>query len=312
MKTKRIQNCGILHQPEANKVVIAEGQDIFIRGNKIEHIVATGALDSAQVDEIIPARGMVCLPGLVNTHAHIPMVLFRGLAEDVPIERWFNEFIWPMESNLTEEDVYWGAQLALVEMIECGVTTVADHYFYMDRVAEAVEQAGTRAVLGWASFGSQGEAMLARTAEFAQKWQHQANGRITTVMAPHAPYTCDDAFLKTAVAHAKQLGVGIHIHAAENVAQTTSSLETRGQTPHPGTGRNRHFRAAHHHRPRLRHPARRCRNSKASAPGRGRPRTQNLPKIRQRTHPHQSPAGSWRASRPGHRRRSQQQHPRSI
>lgn len=231
MQTKIIQNCGILRQPEAGKVVIDEGQDVLIRGNKIEQIVPTGALALDQVDEIIPARGMICLPGLVNTHAHIPMVLFRGLAEDVPVERWFNDFIWPMESNLTEEDVYWGAQLALVEMIECGVTTVADHYFFMDRVAEAVEQAGTRAVLGWASFGSQGEEMLARTAEFAEKWHHQANGRITTVIAPHAPYTCDDEFLKTAVAHAKQLGIGIHIHAAENVSQTRSSLETRGQTP---------------------------------------------------------------------------------
>ena len=231
MLTILIQNCALLQLSEPNHVAIETGMDVLIQGNHIKRILATGEIELETVDEVIPANGMICLPGFINTHAHIPMVLFRGLAEDVPIERWFNDFIWPLESNLTEEDVYWGAQLALVEMIECGVTTVADHYFHMDRVAEAVEQAGTRALLGWASFGNQGEAMLEKTAVFASKWQHKADGRITTIMAPHAPYTCDDDFLKTAVSHAKQLGIGVHIHAAERISQTTSSVATRGLTP---------------------------------------------------------------------------------
>lgn len=231
MQTKMIQNCVVLRQSESNKTTFDQGQDILIRGNQIERIMPTGTLKLEQIDELIPAQGMLCLPGLINTHAHIPMVLFRGLAEDVSLERWFNDFIWPLESNLTDEDIYWGTQLALVEMLEGGVTTVADHYFHMDRVAEAIEQAGVRAVLGWASFGSQGEEMLEQTAVFASKWHRQAEGRITTMMAPHAPYTCDDHFLKRAVAHAKQLGLGIHIHASENMAQTKSSLEGRGQTP---------------------------------------------------------------------------------
>jgi 5-methylthioadenosine/S-adenosylhomocysteine deaminase len=171
------------------------------------------------------------MPGLINTHAHVPMVIFRGLAEDVSIERWFNEFMWPLESNLIEEDVYWGMLLGLVEMIEGGVTTVADHYFFMDQAARAVEQAGTRAVLGWAVFGSQGYGALDETAAFVERWQGQAGGRITTWMAPHAPYTCDDDFLRATVVHAKRLGVGIHIHAAEEMGQTQASLQKRGLTP---------------------------------------------------------------------------------
>ncbi|MFT5196678.1 MAG: 5-methylthioadenosine/S-adenosylhomocysteine deaminase [Candidatus Promineifilaceae bacterium] len=231
MKTKLIQNCAVLRQSKLDSVLIENGQDVLIRGNKIAQISATGTIDLTTVDEIFPAGGMICLPGMMNTHAHVPMVLFRGLAEDVSIARWFNDFIWPLESNLTEEDVYWGAQLALVEMIENGVTTVADHYFYMDQVAEAVQQAGTRALLGWATFSNQGYEVLQKTADFAARWQNKADGRITTIMAPHAPYTCDDAFLRAAADHAKQLGIGIHIHASERFFQTQSSLDSRGITP---------------------------------------------------------------------------------
>jgi 5-methylthioadenosine/S-adenosylhomocysteine deaminase len=121
--------------------------------------------------------------------------------------------------------------LGLGEMIEGGVTTVADHYFFMDRAAEAVEQAGTRAALGWAVFADRGYDVLAETAAFAERWHNQADGRITTWMAPHAPYTCDDDFLRTTVDHARRLGLGIHIHAAEEIGQTRASLEKRGVTP---------------------------------------------------------------------------------
>jgi 5-methylthioadenosine/S-adenosylhomocysteine deaminase len=159
------------------------------------------------------------------------MIIFRGLAEDVSIEKWFNEYMWPLESNLQDDDVYWGMLLALAEMIEAGVTTVADHYFFMDRAAEAVAQAGTRAALGWAVFGDGGYETLDASAAFVERWQGAADGRITTWMAPHAPYTCDDDFLSATVDHAERLGVGIHIHAAEEMGQTKASLEKRGLTP---------------------------------------------------------------------------------
>jgi 5-methylthioadenosine/S-adenosylhomocysteine deaminase len=122
-------------------------------------------------------------------------------------------------------------QLGLAEMIRAGVTTVADHYFYMDEAAQAVDMAGTRALLGWAIFGSEGQAKIDRTGEFVKEWDGAANGRIRTIMAPHAPYTCDDDFLRATSKKAKELGVGIHIHAAEQMPQTKSSLEKRGLTP---------------------------------------------------------------------------------
>ena len=226
-----IRNCHALLFDETDQPDIHRNQDILIDEGKIVAIQSTDPTDTGQAHQIIEAAEKLALPGLINTHAHVPMVIFRGLAEDVSIEKWFNEYMWPLESNLTEEDVYWGMLLGLVEMIEAGVTTVADHYFFMDRAAQAVQTAGTRAALGWAVFGDRGYAALDETAAFAERWHGQANGRITTWLAPHAPYTCDDDFLKAAVAHAQRLGLGIHIHAAEEMGQTEASLEKRGITP---------------------------------------------------------------------------------
>lgn len=226
-----IRNCHALISSSSTCLSIQKNCDICINQDKIADIRSSKGTAVPDAHQIIEAKEMLAMPGLINTHAHAPMVIFRGLAEDVSIERWFNEFMWPLESNLTEEDVYWGMLLALVEMIEGGVTTVADHYFFMDRAAQAVVEAGTRAALGWAVFADRGYDALAETAVFAEKWQGKANGRLTTWMAPHAPYTCDDDFLKASVEHAKRLGIGIHIHASEERGQTEASLASRGKTP---------------------------------------------------------------------------------
>ncbi len=180
---------------------------------------------------MIEANGLLAVPGLINTHAHVPMGIFRGLAEDVDIETWFNEYMWPLEANLTAEDVFWGMQLGLAEMIAAGVTSVADHYFHMDQAAAAIELAGTRAALGWAVFGSQGDEGVEQTTSFAEEYNGAASGRITTWLAPHAPYTCDNDFLAAVAAEAERLGLGIHIHAAETVDQTEASLAAHGRTP---------------------------------------------------------------------------------
>lgn len=224
-----IQNARVLLN-DGTQVTIVESQDILISGNRIQAIQPTGEADPSHFREVIPADGMLAMPGLINTHSHVPMVIFRGLAEDVDIVDWFNQ-MWALEANLTPEDVYWGMLLGLAEMIEAGVTAVADHYWHMDQAARAVEQAGTRALLGWAMFGSHGQEAIDRTADYVRTYQGAANGRIRTIMAPHAPYTCDDDFLRATVKAAEALGVGIHIHASENAQQVEDSLRTRGKTP---------------------------------------------------------------------------------
>jgi len=227
-----LQNAMVLNiDPDGKRASVLREHDVLIGGQRIEAVQPTGQADASHFRTVIDATDKLVMPGMINTHAHVPMVIFRGLAEDVTIDKWFNDFIWPLESNLQSEDVYWGMQLGLAEMIESGVTSVADHYFYMVEAAQAVEKAGTRGLLAWAIFGSQGAEMIDRTAEFVSKWQGSADGRIRTWLAPHAPYTCDDDFLRLCAQTAQKLGVGIHIHVSEEMGQTQASLAKRGKTP---------------------------------------------------------------------------------
>ena len=224
-----IQNCEVMTF-EGRVPRFLTGQDILIEGNQITAIQPTSPL--AQSDgRIIDAGGMLAVPGMVNTHAHVPMVLFRNAGPDVNENDWFNKVIFPLEANLTPEDIYWGAMLGLAEMIEAGITCVADHYFEMDMVAQAVEKAGTRANLGWAVFGHQGYSQLDETIRFVERWQSKADGRITTWLAPHSPYLCDPDFLNRCAKEAARLGVGNHIHVAETAGQIALSLDRYGKTP---------------------------------------------------------------------------------
>ncbi len=230
MKSKIIKNCDMLSF-EGGKAEVLTGRDILIEAEKIKAIALSGTLANDKDSEVIEGDGLLAVPGFINTHAHVPMVLFRNLAEDVSPTEWFNDYIWPMESNLTEDDVYWGAQLGIAEMIENGVTCVADHYFHVDRIAEVVQQSGMRANLAWAVFGHEGEAKVDQTVDFIQRWQGRADGRITTWLAPHAPYTTSPEFLAMCARKAADNGVGIHIHVSETDAQVELSLKEFGITP---------------------------------------------------------------------------------
>ncbi len=229
METLWIRNCEVLTF-DGQTPNFFPGQDILVRGNEISAIQPT----SSEVPpncRVIEADGMLAVPGMINTHAHVPMVLFRNAGPDVNGNDWFNKVIFPLEANLTPEDVYWGAMLGQAEMIAAGITYTADHYFEMDWVARAVEQAGTRANLGWAVFAHQGYAQLEETIRFVERWQGKADGRITTWLAPHSPYLCDPDFLARCAREAANLGVGNHTHAAETAEQVTLSLERYGKTP---------------------------------------------------------------------------------
>jgi hypothetical protein len=172
-----VRGCDIL-RVEEGQVRVDLAQDIAISGARIQAVGPGGSLALDGAPAVVEAAGLLAVPGLVNTHAHVPMVLFRGLVEDVTIDAWFNEYVFPMESNLTPEDVYWGALLGMAEMIESGVTTVADHYFFMDQVAEAVRDSGMRANLVWAVFGHEGPEKLDAPAGFVRRWQGGAEGRV--------------------------------------------------------------------------------------------------------------------------------------
>ncbi|MDN3020987.1 amidohydrolase [Streptomyces sp. S.PB5] len=234
-----ITGCTALVHDDQERIGFEENATIVVRDGVIESV--TTPTDRTPADgtpaEVpsaarhIDARGQVALPGLVNCHTHAPMVTLRGVAEDLPTEEWFNDVVWPVESNLTAKDVELGARLACAEMIRGGVTCFADHYFSMDAVASVVEECGMRALLGEAYFSSQGPQGREKSLEFALRHRGAADGRITTALAPHAPYTVDDTDLAATAELAGAHGLPVHIHAAENRDQTDVSLDRHGVTP---------------------------------------------------------------------------------
>lgn len=185
--------------------------------------------------EVIDLGGRVVMPGLYNAHTHAAMTFARGYGEDLPLDRWFNERVWRLESALTPDLVYWGTMLAIVEMVKGGVIGFGDHYFHMDEVARAVEETGVRANLAWAVFGAHGEEevgiTIPQTVEFVRTYDGGAGGRLRALFGPHSPYQCPDAFLARTAAVAVRENIGVHIHAAETAGQVLQSLATYDMTP---------------------------------------------------------------------------------
>ncbi|MFB8757207.1 amidohydrolase [Streptomyces nigra] len=226
-----ITRCTVLTHDEREEIGFAEDASVIVRDGVVEAVVSGAEASGVPARERIDAQGQIALPGLINCHTHAPMAALRGVAEDLPTDAWFNDVVWPVESNLTARDVELGARLACAEMIRAGVTCFADHYFSMDAVAAVVEECGIRAHLGEAFFSSQGPRGRERSLEFALAHRGGAGGRITTALAPHAPYTVDDADLAATADLAREHRLPVHLHAAENRDQTTTSLARHGVTP---------------------------------------------------------------------------------
>jgi len=169
----------------------------------------------------IDARGGIIMPGLVNTHTHLPMALFRGLADDLPLSKWLNEYIFPAEANhIHPESVRIGALLSSAEMLLSGTTTCCDGYFYEDHVAAAMNEIGMRGILGQGviDFPAPGipkpEDNVNNAIKFLQKWKNISSLIIPSVFC-HSPYTCSRSTLTKAKDAADAKGVLFQIHAAE-------------------------------------------------------------------------------------------------
>jgi 5-methylthioadenosine/S-adenosylhomocysteine deaminase len=193
---------------------------LAIKNRKIIFVGKFASATSIDADLKINVKGKVAMPGLVNCHTHVPMTLFRGIAEDQPLDTWLKETIWPLEAKLRQEDVYVGALLGCLEMIRSGTTCFADMYFHEDMVANAVKESGLRSVLaeGIIEAGNKvrGEKMLAESINFAKSFNGYANDRVRTMLGPHATYSCSQDLLKKISERASELNVGVHLHLAES------------------------------------------------------------------------------------------------
>ena len=212
-----IRGCTIL--PMDDGKIIERGL-IAVKDGEILYVGKEAGAPRIRAANVIDGRAKVALPGLINCHTHLPMTIFRGVAEDQELGRWLSETIWPLEAKLKPKDVYDGALLGCLEMIKSGTTCFADMYFYEERVVKAVEKVGLRAVLApgiiEAEDTSRGERTLKEAVEMAQKYHGHANGRIRICLGPHAVYTCSPDLLAKVRERASALNVGIQIHLAES------------------------------------------------------------------------------------------------
>jgi len=186
-------------------------------------------------EEIVNGKGLLFMPGLINTHGHAAMSLLRGLADDLVLQDWLENHMWPMEAKFSSEDVYWGTSLAAAEMILSGTTTFVDMYDHMDKVAEVASQAGLRATLTRGVIGlcppDVQTAKLNDAIQFAKTWQGAADGRIQVMMSPHAPYTCPPDYIERIVAAAHELDLPLHTHMSETAAEVELNVKQYGARP---------------------------------------------------------------------------------
>ena len=224
-----VKNCSMI--PMTEEKTFVSNTSIGIENEIISFIGETPS--DFVPDRILNGYNKVVLPGLVNSHTHIPMSLLRNYADDLALEEWLFKKVMPIESKFTENDIYWGSMLSISEMLLSGTTCFNDMYYMMDEEAKAVETTGIRAVLGIGIVGTSVENndRFNRALQFHKDWYNQANGRITTNVAPHAIYTCSKECLIESMKIAKSMEVPLHIHLSESQKEVEDSIQKYGKTP---------------------------------------------------------------------------------
>jgi 5-methylthioadenosine/S-adenosylhomocysteine deaminase len=229
MSTLRVANGEVL-RPDAT----VESADVLVDVEAGE-IVAVGP-DIGAGDETLDADGGLVIPGLVNAHTHVAMTLMRGYADDKPLGAWLQEDIWPIEAELTPEDVRAGAELGVLEMIKSGTTAFADMYFEVEAIADAVEAGGVKALLGYTALtvdkdDDAATADVERSLEVAETLDGAADGRIRTNVQPHSLTTVGEAYLREIAGAARERGFPLHFHANETTGEVDPIVDREGQRP---------------------------------------------------------------------------------
>lgn len=230
-----IKNAQILTM-NSNMDLIKNGM-IAIRDDKIYYVCDNNVIPpDFSTNNVIDAKGKLVMPGLVNSHNHIAMSLLRNYADDLALEQWLFNRIFPVEDKLTAEDVYWGSMLSIIEMIKSGTTCFADMYSFMQEVAKAVAETGIRANLSRGlicpstDYDINNDVRIKETRELFNNWNGKENGRIKVYVAPHSVYTCSPSYVQDTVYLAKELKTGIHIHLLETKVEEQDSIKNFGCT----------------------------------------------------------------------------------
>ncbi|MCE7792141.1 amidohydrolase [Salipaludibacillus sp. CUR1] len=193
-------------------------------------------IEIEQADKVIDGKRKWLLPGFINTHGHLGSALLRGAGDDMPLMTWLKQVMWPNESRFDRETVLQAAQVAMVEMIKSGTTTFLDMYhLHMEETAKLVIDKGLRAVLGRGMIGlcpsHEQEDKLAESVSLFKTFNGGGDGRLSIVLAPHAPYTCPPPFLKRVAETAEKYRMMIHTHVSETRGEVEEHIKTYGKRP---------------------------------------------------------------------------------
>ena len=219
--------------------VLADGNMVDIFVDETGTIAGIGEKERkkyiGEAEFIIDGDGAIALPGLVNTHTHAAMTLLRGYADDMILQDWLTQKIWPLEAHLTGDDVYHGTRLACIEMIRSGTTAFNDMYFFMEDTARAVDKSGIRAVLSYGFIDlfteEKRETECKATEDLAAHIRTLDNPRIKAAAGPHAIYTVSREGLHWCAEFAREKKIGIHIHLSETEGEVNDCITRYGKRP---------------------------------------------------------------------------------
>ena len=216
--------------PQGAEDVIQE-TSIYIEGDKIAAI--GDAPEGFTEDKVIDGKDKLVIPGLINCHTHSYMSFMRNVADDLSFMDWLFGTIDPIEQQMTDEDTYWGANLAIIEMMKSGTTCFNDMQMNIHQTTRAVKESGMRAVIcrGLVGSGNDEAGQMRLRQAYEERDAARDCDRLTFRLGPHAPYTCDDAFLKIVAQEAKKENMGIHVHLSESVSEIEQIQEKYGCTP---------------------------------------------------------------------------------
>ncbi len=219
-------------------VVLPEGAEDVIRETSIyiENDRITGIGDKPDGftgDKVINGKDKLVIPGLINCHTHSYMSFMRNVADDLSFMDWLFGTIDPIEQQMTDEDTYWGANLAIIEMMKSGTTCFNDMQMNIHQTTRAVKESGMRAVIsrGLVGSGNDEAGQMRLRQAYEERDAAKDCDRLTFKLGPHAPYTCDDEFLRIVAAEAKKENMGIHVHLSESESEISQIQEKYGCTP---------------------------------------------------------------------------------
>ncbi|MBE7022283.1 MAG: amidohydrolase [Ruminococcaceae bacterium] len=184
-------------------------------------------------DKVIDARGGIVMPGLINTHTHTPMTLFRGCADDLPLDVWLREHIFPLEDRLDDEAVYYGTLLACAEMIKSGTTTFADMYFMSENSAKAILLSGMNANLARCVTGTHNDykKRLEESRSLYAAYHGAGDGRLRIDYSVHAVYTCSREAIRAVADAALEDQTGMQLHLSETMKENRDCYKQYGKSP---------------------------------------------------------------------------------